>query len=140
MHPDGVFGGDLTSFSSAFSAPNPTPAFISPIIGKRLWDFFWEVLCQAKVIRERPLPGLAHAFVFWAFCAFALVTLNHCAAGLGLGFLSPGGIFGRFYFYLAALFALACAVCILGLFVRRFLVRPIWLGASSPGNPASSPC
>lgn len=33
-------------------------------VGKRIWDFFWEVLCQAKVIKERPLPGLAHAFVF----------------------------------------------------------------------------
>ena len=49
-------------------------------IGRRLWDFFWQVMCQAKVIRQRPLPGLAHAFVFWAFCAFALVTLNHCAS------------------------------------------------------------
>jgi Fe-S oxidoreductase len=97
-------------------------------IGKRTWDFFWEVLCQAKVIRERPLPGLAHAFVFWAFLAFALVTLNHCAVGLGIGFLSPDGPIGRIYFYFAATFALACAVGILGLFIRRFLVRPKWLG------------
>jgi len=97
-------------------------------IGKRVWDFFWEVLCQAKVIRERPLPGLAHALVFWAFLAFALVTLNHCASGLGVGFLSPAGLIGRWYFYFAAAFALACAVGILGLFVRRFLVRPKWLG------------
>ena len=97
-------------------------------IGKRIWDFFWEVLCQAKVVRERPLPGLAHAFVFWAFCAFALVTLNHCAVAFGVGFLSPTGVIGRFYFYLAALFALFCAVGILGLFIRRFLVRPKWLG------------
>jgi Fe-S oxidoreductase len=97
-------------------------------IGRRVWDFFWEVMCQAKVIRERPLPGLAHAFVFWAFCAFALVTLNHCAAGLGIGFLSPDGLISRCYFYFAAAFALACAVGILGLFVRRFLVRPRWLG------------
>ncbi len=98
-------------------------------ISKRVWDFFWEVLCQAKVIRERPLPGFAHALVFWAFLAFALVTLNHCAVGLGIGFLSPDGVLGRFYFYFAALFALACAVGIAGLFVRRFLVRPRWLGA-----------
>jgi Fe-S oxidoreductase len=97
-------------------------------IAKRVWDFFWEVLCQAKVIRERPLPGLAHALVFWAFLAFALVTLNHCATPLGLGFLSPDGLFGRWYFYFAAAFALACAVGILGLFIRRFLVRPKWLG------------
>jgi len=97
-------------------------------LGKRSWDFFWEVLCQAKVIRQRPLPGLAHAFVFWGFCAFALVTLNHCALGLGVGFLDPEGWFGRFYSYLAAAFAVACAAGIAGLFVRRFLVRPRWLG------------
>ena len=97
-------------------------------IGKRLWDFLWEVAFQAKVIRQRPLPGLAHAFVFWGFCAFVLVTLNHFAVGLGLGFLSPTSLFGRFYFDFAAVFALACAVGILGLFIRRFLVRPKWLG------------
>jgi Fe-S oxidoreductase len=97
-------------------------------LGNRVWDFVSEVLCQAKVIRQRPLPGLAHAFVFWGFCAFALVTLNHCAVGLGIGFLDPSGWFGRFYFYLAAAFAVACAAGILGLFVRRFMVRPRWLG------------
>jgi Fe-S oxidoreductase len=98
-------------------------------LGKRGRDFVWEVLCQAKVVRERPLPGLAHAFVFWAFCAFALVTLNHCAIALGLGFLSPSGPIGRFYFYFATVFALLCAAGILGLFIRRFLIRPQWLGA-----------
>ena len=97
-------------------------------VGKRVWDFVWEVLFQAKVIRQRPLPGLAHAFVFWGFCAFVLVTVNHFAIGLGVGFLSPQGGFGRFYFDLAAVFALACALGILSLFVRRFLVRPKWLG------------
>src|SRR4051812_39812879 len=60
-------------------------------VGKRIWDFVWEVICQAKVIRERPLPGIAHAFVFWGFCAFALVTLNHFAIGFGLGLLNPAG-------------------------------------------------
>ncbi|MGP8271336.1 MAG: (Fe-S)-binding protein [Terracidiphilus sp.] len=97
-------------------------------IGKRVWEFFWEVVCQAKVIRQRPLPGLAHAAVFWGFCSFVLVTLNHFATGLGIGFLDPAGWFGRFYTYFAGAFALACAVGILGLFIRRFLVRPRWLG------------
>jgi Fe-S oxidoreductase len=103
------------------------PGFHLDNIGKRTWDFFWEVLCQAKVIRERPLPGIAHAFVFWSFLAFALVTLNHIATGFGIGFLDSTGLFGRFYFYFAAAFALACAISIAGLFIRRFLVRPIWL-------------
>jgi len=106
----------------------PDPGFRLSPLGKRLWDFICEVAFQAKVIRQRPLPGLAHAFVFWGFCAFVLVTLNHFASGLGLGFLDPTGRFGRFYFDFAAVFALACAVGILGLFMRRFLVRPKWLG------------
>ncbi|MGB6744093.1 MAG: (Fe-S)-binding protein [Terracidiphilus sp.] len=97
-------------------------------LGRRVWDFFWEVMCQARVIRERPLPGLAHAFVFWAFCAFALVTLNHCAMALGIGILSPESLAGRCYSYFAAIFAIACAAGILGLFIRRFFVRPKWLG------------
>ena len=96
-------------------------------LGPRIRDFVWEVLCQSKVIRERPLPGLAHAFVFWSFLAFALVTLNHIAVGLGFGFLSPSGLFGRFYFTFAALFAVTCAVSITALFVRRFLIQPVWL-------------
>ena len=104
------------------------PGFSIAPAGKRIWDFFWEVICQAKVIRERPLPGLAHAFVFWGFCAFALVTLNHIAAGLGIGFLDPQGFIGRFYFYLAGAFAITCAAGILVLFIRRFFVRPRWLG------------
>jgi Fe-S oxidoreductase len=100
---------------------------LSPI-GKRVWDFVWEVLLQAKVIRERPLAGVAHAFVFWGFCAFALVTLNHFATGVGLPFLSRHGWFGAFYFGMAALFAVAVAISILTLFIRRFVARPRWLG------------
>jgi Fe-S oxidoreductase len=94
-------------------------------------DFVWEVMLQAKVIRERPLAGVAHALVFWAFCAFALVTLNHCATIFGVGFLDPAGPVGRIYYYFAAGFALACAAGIAGLFVRRFVVRPKWLGEVS---------
>src|SRR6202043_574687 len=43
-------------------------------------------------------------------------------------FLSRHDRFGRFYFYFAAMFGAAVAVSILGLFARRFLVRPRWLG------------
>ncbi|MGA1982303.1 MAG: (Fe-S)-binding protein [Acidobacteriaceae bacterium] len=104
------------------------PGFSLRPIGRRVRDFVWEVLCQGKVIRERPLPGLAHAFVFWGFLAFALVSLNHLAVGLNLGFLPPGSLVGRFYFTFAAAWALLVAVSIAALFVRRFFVRPIWLG------------
>ena len=77
-----VSGAASASSSTKSSNRRKTPAFDLFPIGKRVWDFVWEVLFQGKVIRERPLPGLAHAFVFWGFCAFALVTLNHFAIGL----------------------------------------------------------
>ena len=97
-------------------------------IGRRVWDFVWEVLCQGKVIKERPLPGLAHAFVFWGFLAFALVSLNHFATGVRLGFLRPDSCAGRLLLLFAAAWALLVAISIAGLFVRRFFVRPVWLG------------
>jgi Fe-S oxidoreductase len=97
-------------------------------LSKRIWDFVWEVLLQSKVIRERPLPGIAHAFVFWGFCTFALITLNHFATGIGLAFLSRDSWFGKFYFYFGAAFAVAVAVSIIGLLARRFVARPRWLG------------
>src|SRR3954454_3435361 len=68
-------------------------------VQKGIWTFVWEVLFQGKVIKERPLPGLAHAFVFWGFCAFALVTLNHLASGFGIPFLHREHFFGAFYFW-----------------------------------------
>ena len=101
-------------------------------VGKRIRDFVWEVLLQGKVIRQRPLPGLAHAFVFWGFCAFALVTLNHFATGFNAAFLSRESGLGRAYFATAAIFAVLVAVSIAGLFIRRFFVRPRWLGQLSP--------
>jgi len=100
-------------------------------IDRRVSTFIWEVLLQGKVIRQRPLPGLAHAFVFWGFCAFALVTLNHFAEGLHFELFRRDGIFGMFYFALAAIFGVAVAISIAGLAFRRFVIRPRWLGPLS---------
>lgn len=100
-------------------------------LGPRVRQFLWEVMLQGKVIRERPLPGLAHAFVFWGFCAFALITINHFAEGFGVHFLSREGVFGKAYFAFVAVFAVAVAIAIAGLAIRRFAVRPIWLGKVS---------
>src|SRR5439155_2102718 len=65
----------------------PDGDFTLQPIAPRVRKFVWEVLLQGKVIRERPLPGIAHAFVFWGFCAFALITIAHFAAGIGLNLL-----------------------------------------------------
>ena len=97
-------------------------------IGRRLRDFVWEVMLQGKVIRQRPLPGFAHALVFWGFCAFALVSINHFAEGLNGGFLDRNTFPGGFYFVFAAIFAVGVAIGIAALAFRRFVVRPRWLG------------
>jgi Fe-S oxidoreductase len=117
----------LSSVLKIIRKSRPTTDFDVNPVGPRIRDFLWEVMAQGKVIKERPLPGIAHAFVFWGFCAFGLITLNHLAIGFGAGFLSPTGIFGRFYFGFVALWAVMVAISIAGLFVRRYFVRPRWL-------------
>src|ERR1700727_1230447 len=87
-------------------ASKPDADFKLRPIGPRVRKMLWEVAAQGLVIAQRPLPGLAHALVFWGFCVFSLVTLNHLATAFGLGFLSRTG-FGRFYFWFAGVFAVA---------------------------------
>lgn len=119
----------LRAVARAILGSKPDPGFRLGPLGPRVRRFVREVLCQAKVIRHRPWAGVAHALVFWGFCAFALVTVNHLAQGLGLHLLDlREGAFGRVYGLAAALFAIAVAVSISGLAVRRFVVRPKWLG------------
>ncbi len=112
-------------------ASKPDADFHLRPIGPRIRKVLWEVAAQGQVIAQRPLPGLAHAFVFWGFCVFALVTLNHFAEGFGIGFLSHGG-FSTFYFLFAGVFAVAVAISIAGLAFRRFVIRPKWLEPLSP--------
>ena len=69
------------------------PEFHIQPVARRAGAFLWEVLLQGKVVWQRPLPGLAHAFVFWGFCAFALITLNHLATGFGFPVLSRQNAF-----------------------------------------------
>ena len=117
-------------------ASRPEPGFHFAPVGPRIGRLVVEVLCQAKVIRHRPLVGVAHALVFWGFCAFALVTINHLLLGFGVRWLDArSGGFARGYFFVAAVFAIAAAVAIAGLALRRFVFRPKWLGTkSSPGS------
>ncbi|MFN0171483.1 MAG: (Fe-S)-binding protein [Bryobacteraceae bacterium] len=113
-------------------AAKPDRDFVLEPVGARMRQFVWEVLLQGKVIRERPLPGLAHAFVFWGFCAFVGITLAHFGEGFGLHLLPTGSVPVQIYRLFVALFAAAVAVSITGLALRRFLARPEWLGEVSP--------
>jgi Fe-S oxidoreductase len=114
------------------AAAKPDADFELHPLTRRIREFVSEVLLQTKVIRQRPAAGIAHAFVFWGFCAFALITLNHLATGFGLPLFSRYGGFGLLYFRFVAIFAAAVAVSIAFLAARRFIARPIWLGKVSP--------
>src|SRR6185437_1074020 len=114
------------------SAARPDSDYMLGDIARRVRTFILEVLLQGKVIRQRPAAGLAHAFVFWGFCAFALITINHIATGFGVPFLSRYSGFGFMYFGFVAVFAVAVAVSIAYLAARRFIVHPVWLGKVAP--------
>ncbi|MCL6505808.1 MAG: [Fe-S]-binding protein, partial [Bryobacteraceae bacterium] len=127
-----LFWRRLRAVLAAVLRSRADPSYSLRPLGPRARRFLVEVLLQSKVIGERPLAGLAHAFVFWGFCAFALVTLDHVADGFGLDLITPDRGFGRLYFGAVAVFAVAVAVSITGLAIRRFLIRPRWLGKLSP--------
>ncbi len=101
---------------------------LAPLL-PRVLEFFWQVAGQSKVISQRPIPGLAHALVFWGFCAFSIVSLNHVLLGLGIHWIDPrSGSFGPLYFFCASLFAWVVAASIVLLAYRRLVLRPKWLG------------
>ena len=51
-------------------------------IPRRLWRVFVEVVLQYRVVRDRPVVGILHAFVLWGFFAFGWVSANHMLLGL----------------------------------------------------------
>ena len=96
-------------------------------ITTRMWSVIKEVCFQSKVIKHRPIPGLMHAFVFWGFVAFIIVTLNHFVSGFG------GTLLGTMTVYnvitaIVAFFAVMVIIGILYLAIRRFVFQPEALG------------
>ncbi len=109
----------LSHFPKPWSFP-PGPT------AKRLWRTFTEVVLQTRVIRDRPIVGLFHAFVVWGFIAFAWVSVKHLSLGvLGLDHAQEDlGFYGLF----AAVWAVFVLVGIVSLSFRRFILKPKALG------------
>jgi Fe-S oxidoreductase len=106
------------------AAPN---TFSVSRIPARLATFVADVLGQRRTIVERPAAGIAHAFVFWGFVAFALYTSAEFLAGLGIVDVTRTAWFAVYRAILTP-FAAAVLVGILYLLVRRVVVRPVGLG------------
>ncbi len=103
-------------------------------IAKRLWRVFVEVVLQYRVVRDRPVVGILHAFVLWGFFAFAWVSANHMLRGLR-GLDKATGEH-TWYGAFVAVWAVAVLVGMVGLSFRRFVLRPQALGKLSPTSGA----
>ena len=96
--------------------------------GDRVRRFVVDVIFQRQTIVERPVAGLAHAFVFWGFVAFGGYTITEFLYGLGIVDLTHTTWFSAYRMVLAV-FAWMVLAGILFLIVRRAFARPIALGA-----------
>jgi len=96
-------------------------------IGGHLQRFVVDVLLQVRTIRERPIVGFAHAFVFWGFVAFAGYTAVEFLRGLGIVDLTETRWFFAYRVILVP-FATAVLGGILLLLIRRAIFRPSTLG------------
>jgi len=101
--------------------------------GRRLLRFVSEVIFQSRTIAERPLVGIAHLGVYWGFTAFALYTGVEFLAGLGIADFT-GARWFRLYALALVPFSVAVSAGIIGLLVRRAIVRPAALGEHVSGE------
>jgi Fe-S oxidoreductase len=118
------------------AAPN---TFTFDRAGVRIRRFLADVIGQRQTIKERPGPGLAHAFVFWGFLAFGGYTLVEFLHGLGIGDLT-GTAWFRAYRVVLTPFAVAVLGGILVLLIRRAVVRPVGLGTTVSGESILIAC
>jgi Fe-S oxidoreductase len=127
----GVFAAQVASRVRLIAAAPDT--FSIDGLGPRARRFFVDVVCQRQTIVERPLAGLAHAFVFWGFVAFSGYTVTEFLYGLGIVDLTRTAWFHAYRTVLTP-FALAVLAGILYLLIRRAFLRPVALGPKISGE------
>jgi Fe-S oxidoreductase len=106
------------------AAPN---TFSLDPLGPRIARVLVDVVGQRRTILERPAAGLAHAFVFWGFIAFAGYTTTEFLYGLGIVDFTHSGWFHGYRVVLTP-FAAAVLAGIVYLIIRRVFMRPVGLG------------
>jgi len=91
-------------------------------LGGRIWRALWIVFSQQSVFKTRPLVSFLHALIFYGFVFYFLVNVVDVFEGF-FALHARGG--GWDAFNLAAdLLTAAVLIGIVGMIVRRFLVRP----------------
>src|SRR5512138_516833 len=94
------------------------------IIWKRIGDLIVKVGLFQPVFRLRLGPSILHAFIGWGFLTFLLINLSDLIyAYTGFRLLDSTGVFGDVYRLLADVLGAALLVGIIGLAIRRFILR-----------------
>jgi len=92
---------------------------------ERLGFVLARVFSQICSIKDRPLVGLMHAFVFWGFVFFTVATINHVGGAFHEGFSLWGhGLFNDLWFLGVDVVAILTIIGSIALAVRRYLIRP----------------
>ncbi len=95
------------------------------LIWKRMGDLIAKVVFFQPVFRLRPIPSILHGLIGWGFISFLLINLVDLIYGYtGFRLLDNTGAFGDFYRLLADILGAALLIGILGMVIRRFIVRP----------------
>ena len=115
----------------AIRRARPTTDFQLSPLGPRIRQFLWEVCCKARSSASA-FAGPGPRLRLLGILAFALITINHLAAGFGAAVSVARLRLRPFLFRFRGRLGRLVAVSIAGLSVRRFIVRPMWLGKVSP--------
>jgi Fe-S oxidoreductase len=101
--------------------------------GKVNWGVIWtrigELIAKVglfqPVFRLRLWPSILHGLIGWGFIIFLLVNLNDLVYGYtGFSILNRTGIFGDAYRLLADIANAAILAGIIGMVIRRYVLRP----------------
>jgi Fe-S oxidoreductase len=97
---------------------------------KRLGVALGKTISLQPTFRLRLGPSLFHALVAWGFMYYLLVNLGDILKGFIPGFHFLGtGIIGNLYRLGADILSVAVLIGMIALMVRRFIMKPISLGA-----------
>lgn len=95
------------------------------IIWKRIGDVIVKAGLFQSVFRFRLGPSILHALIGWGFLTFLLINLADLIyAYTGFRLLDRTGGFGDFYRLLADVAGAAILLGIIGMAIRRFILRP----------------
>jgi Fe-S oxidoreductase len=98
------------------------------VISSRIGDLISKVGLFQPVFRLRLGPSILHGLIGWGFIIFLAVNLNDLIYGYtGFSMLNETGSAGNLYRLLADIANSAILVGIVGMVVRRFILRPATL-------------